>query len=710
MADILIPANTSQTTRISMSGTDTLTVETNAALSVSANAQAVRFNGPTTNGQITNSGTIENTASGGRAIRFETSVGATLTATVTNNAAGLIESQDDAIQIQAGTVTGGTLTVGNTGIIRSTVGQALDFVGGTGALAVNITNGGSLLALANDAIRIGSVGTIINTAEINGGVAAGYTVNADGVSFEDNSSGSVTNSSGGDIQGDRHGVNAGLGTVITVTNNAGSTITGNNGSGVGSDGNAAVTNRGVITGAFSNLAGSDVNGTTQGQPNGGGPDGTNDGDGDGIDIDGQATIENFGSIEGTGAGGTGSDGLPNTSEGIAAGGGTITNHTGANISGIGLGILIDDSAQGDAPFRTIVANSGTISGGTSYGIRIVSALNDVIDNDGIISGGGGTAILFGSGANTLRLRDNSAITGVSDGGAGTADILDYQFFTTGVTVDLAGGTATGTGGVTNFEYVNGSAQGDVLTGNSEANILSGNGGADTMSGGAGNDVYYVDSRFDVTIEATNTGGGIDRVSSFVSHTLANNVENLNLVGFANIDGNGNRWANVLNGNSANNVLQGFVGSDTLNGFGGADILNGGTGTDFINPGADARQDIIRFLAVADSTGSQRDIVTGMDLDGEDVFDFTVVPGIVDATITTGSLSLATINADIAAAVNAGLSVNGAILFDPDAGDLNVDGHIFLIVDANGDGIYRPNQDYVVQMINPTGTLTIDDFM
>lgn len=42
--------------------------------------------------------------------------------------------------------------------------------------------------------------------------------------------------------------------------------------------------------------------------------------------------------------------------------------------------------------------------------------------------------------------------------------------------------------------------------------------------------------------------------------------------------------------------------------------------------------------------------------------------------------------------------------------MNVTGHTFLIVDANGDGNYTPNQDYVVQLINHTGTLTLDDFI
>jgi Ca2+-binding RTX toxin-like protein len=195
----------------------------------------------------------------------------------------------------------------------------------------------------------------------------------------------------------------------------------------------------------------------------------------------------------------------------------------------------------------------------------------------------------------------------------------------------------------------------------------------------------------------------------VSRTLSANIENLNLNGAGNTSGNGNTGANIINGNSGDNILRGYEGSDTLNGAAGEDILLGGTGSDRLNPGSDAVRDIIRFSAVADSTGSQRDIVTGMDLNAEDRFDFPGVPGSI-GFVNAGTLNLATINANLAAAVNAALAVNGAVLFNPSAGDLNVDGHLFLVVDANGDGSYTANQDYVVQLINATGTLTSDDFI
>src|SRR6185312_6635150 len=167
---------------------------------------------------------------------------------------------------------------------------------------------------------------VTNHGTINGGSAVANSGKVDGINFGDNTSGTVRNFNdlGGSISADRHAIAAGLGSNITVYNGDathGGVITGRNGSGVGSDGSATVVNYGTITGGFT--PGSDVNGHTPGVADGGGPDGIDDGDGDGIDIDFLANIENFGTIQGIGAGGNGSDGLPNTSEGIAAGGGTF---------------------------------------------------------------------------------------------------------------------------------------------------------------------------------------------------------------------------------------------------------------------------------------------------------------------------------------------------------------------------------------------------
>jgi Ca2+-binding RTX toxin-like protein len=685
MASFVVATGITQTTRIDMQGTDDLTVQVVGTLSVGANNQAVRFVGPTNGAVINNNWIIEATASpDGRAIRFETSVGANLTATINNlTGSALIRAVNDAIQIQAGAVTGGTVTVFNKGEIRSFTGQAIDFAGGTGASAQNITNidAGEILADASDAIRFGGIGTLTNTGVINGGTAAAYTDGGDGIQFETGSSGSVTNGPAlatfGEISGDRHGINAAAGTTVSVLNQAGCTITGRNGSGVGLDGNGSVINHGTITGAFANIAGSDVNGTTIGLPNGGGPDGINDGDGDGIDIDGQATIQNFGTIQGTGAGGSGSDGRLNTSEGIAAGGGHITNNAGAIIRGVGLGILIDDSTTGPAPFATTVLNSGLIQGTTSFAIKIIGTQKDTITNSGTISGGGGTAILMGGGDDVLIIGGGSVITGISNGEGGS-DLLSYSSFTGPVTVNLATGVATGTGGVASFERLLGSDQNDKLIGSAAADtvqggdgndLLNGAGGIDVLQGGLGNDLYLVNAAG----EADETGGGgIDTVRSAVSYVLGADLENLDLLGGFNRNATGNNLANRITGNTGNNVITGGLGRDIITGDAGLDRFDFNSLADS-GVTAATRDMITDFEAGTNGTTIDRIDVLNIDANatvaGNQAFIFggAFAAGHIRA-IQAGADTLVQFNSDADATAEMTILLKGVTVANLDAGD------------------------------------------
>src|SRR5262249_39702434 len=153
-------------------------------------------------------------------------------------------------------------------------------------------------------------------------------------------------------------------------------------------------------------------------------------------------IKNFGIIEGTGAGGVDRGGLPNASEGIAMGGGTIHNAAGALISGANHAILVDDGSGGSGVGANTITNAGTIQGLDGFGIKLVGHFNNVIPNSGTISGANGLAIDMGGGNNTLNILTGSKIIGTIDGGAGGTN-----------TVNLAGiGTF---GNSVNFELLNG---------------------------------------------------------------------------------------------------------------------------------------------------------------------------------------------------------------------------------------------------------------
>ena len=387
-------------------------------------------------------------------------------------------------------------------------------------------------------------------------------------------------------------------------------------------------------------------------------------------------------------------------------GGAITEINTQNLVAA-FSLNFNGSAETNGSFRVIGGNGAdSLLGGAGADSLTGGLGNDTLD------GGTGVDTMTGGNGNDIfyyTAGDQLNESPMDDGGIDRA--------VTAVTISLSSVDRQGLENITLTGAANanltGNGRQNLMVGNGGNNILNGGGnagnGADTMIGGAGNDIYYVSNPGDVTTELV--GGGADLVSASVSHTLQANIENVKLNGAAlvPINGSGNTLANIINGSAGNNYLRGFEGSDTLNAGAGSDTLQGGTASDALNPGSDASVDFIRFSAVADSTGSQRDVVTGMDLNNEDRFDFPVVPASL-AFVDAGTLNLATINANLATAVDAALGANGAVLFDPTDGDLNVGGHTFLIVDANGDGVYKPNQDHVVELANFTGALTLDDFL
>ncbi|AZB71286.1 calcium-binding protein [Cereibacter sphaeroides] len=190
------------------------------------------------------------------------------------------------------------------------------------------------------------------------------------------------------------------------------------------------------------------------------------------------------------------------------------------------------------------------------------------------------------------LRDLVEISFIGSGNAGSLSVsnVSVQVAGSSVVVDAENAVTTpgnmvlvGTTGNDKLtgdigsDSLSGLAGSDTLNGGAGNDVIDGGAGADFMAGGSGDDVYLVDSAADLTFEDARQG--TDHVRSSISHTLADNVENLTLLGNSALIGTGNALANLINGNAGNNTLNGLDGADTLNGGVGADSLLGGTGND-----------------------------------------------------------------------------------------------------------------------------------
>ena len=210
-------------------------------------------------------------------------------------------------------------------------------------------------------------------------------------------------------------------------------------------------------------------------------------------------------------------------------------------------------------------------------------LNLILTGSGIVNGTGNDLNNYIIGNTANNNLNGGAGNDTLDGGSGNdtldgslgIDTASYTNASAAVTVNLTlttaqtGGEATGDI-LVSIENLLGSNFNDTLIGNSGDNILNGGLGNDSLTGGTGNDTYIVDSAGDIVTETSTLATEIDTVQSFVSYTLGNNLENLNLIGTGNIDGTGNSLNNTITGNSGNNILTGGLGSDRLDGNLGID--------------------------------------------------------------------------------------------------------------------------------------------
>jgi Ca2+-binding RTX toxin-like protein len=199
-------------------------------------------------------------------------------------------------------------------------------------------------------------------------------------------------------------------------------------------------------------------------------------------------------------------------------------------------------------------------------------------NDNLLDGMAGADTMKGGVGNDTYMVDDAADQVVEISANGTADLVyssvSYTLAANVENLILTDSAVNATGNADNNE----------LTGNGGNNVLDGLVGADTMTGGVGDDTYYVDNVGDHVVEASDAGN--DTVSSSVTYTLTDNVENLTLTGTAT-EGTGNDLNNTIAGNLQDNILTGGEGNDQLSGDDGNDYLTGENGNDELHGGAGA---------------------------------------------------------------------------------------------------------------------------
>ena len=375
------------------------------------------------------------------------------------------------------------------------------------------------------------------------------------------------------------------------------------------------------------------------------------------------------------------------------------------------------------------ANGGNGNDAFSFGAAFTAA--DTVD------GGAGTNDQIGlqgnySGANALTL-GASTITNVEV----IAVLPGFSYSITTVDANIAAGQnltfyGTNLGAGDNFTVNASAATNGTVT-------IYGGLGSDTFTGGAGNDGFYFGpGRFNSATDTINGGAGTnDQVAldgsytATISATQLQNVEvlallrgvtgdlaNYNITLADDLIGAGQTFTvfglavetgytlNATAETNGNVTVMGGSGADTISTGAGADRIFGGGGADILNGGAGV--DTLVYDGVSQSTGAIYDRITGF-VSGTDRFDFNFTVTGVDATVGAGTLSTASFDANLAAAIGAGqLAANHAVLFQANAGTLS--GLTFLVVDANGVAGYQAGADYVIQLVTPPASLVTGDFI
>jgi hypothetical protein len=391
----------------------------------------------------------------------------------------------------------------------------------------------------------------------------------------------------------------------------------------------------------------------------------------------------------------------------------------------------------NANFNLTQGGDDTVTGSTladafSFGNTLTAA--DTVDG-----GGGGADILSITGNNTVVM-GASTTQGIAEFDLAHSSSPPFGPITDNITENdgnVAAGqvmlldTLQGAGDSTTFD---GSAETDgkfVFTINTvQTNILT---------GGGGDDVFNLTGSGTLNAASVFSGGGGYDTLSVLNATVTLGAHQL--VNFEEIDVRRGAVATNNNNVAAGQTMvvkveqvggssAGFNGLKELDGhfsISGEGTAYGGQGDDTINLTANANRDAIFqgsggadqmsfaqdaggagttgvfiYKAAADSTSTAYDTITNF-ATNDQVFDLTFAVGAVNTAVTTGALSTASFDSDLAAAIGSGqLGVHDAVVFTPNSGTLA--GDHFLVIDANGVAGYQAGADLVI-LLDTTSSLS-----
>jgi RTX calcium-binding nonapeptide repeat (4 copies)/Right handed beta helix region len=232
----------------------------------------------------------------------------------------------------------------------------------------------------------------------------------------------------------------------------------------------------------------------------------------------------------------------------------------------------EEPTNDDGGSSGTVISGNTISGMDTGSVSAPEMVNPVIGtagNDLIggladpIQGTGGADEMQGLAGDDTYTVNHTGDVVIEQANEGTDHVIASVKFTLGANVEnltlIGAENLNGTGNELN-NFITGNAGANTLKGGAGNDSLDGGTGADSLDGGDGNDTYYIDNAGDIIVEKDNGGlGGTDTVYSSISYTLPSQVENVILLGSADLNATGNSSTNVLTGNSGNNVLDGKGG-------------------------------------------------------------------------------------------------------------------------------------------------------